>query len=203
MLMKDKTLIFDLGGVLLDWDPRYLYRKVFTDEKEMEHFLAEVCSPAWNAQMDAGKNLQDGISELLSKYPAYTEQIRFYQTRWFEMLKGEFPGSIAILEELKLAEFKLAVLSNFPADLFQQVKEGYQFLDWFDLLIISGEVGVAKPHPAIYQILLRELGQSAEECVFIDDRLENIAEADRQGFETIHFDSAEKLRSELVDKRLL
>lgn len=201
--MKDITIIFDLGGVLLDWDPRYLYRKIFAEIEEMEYFLEEVCSPAWNAQMDVGKTFQEGIEELLPLHPAYGDQIRMYQTRWPETLKGEIPDSVAILRELKDAGYGLAALSNWSGETFPQVREQYEFLGWFDPLVLSGEVGIAKPDPMIFQILLQQLGRSAEECIFIDDMPDNIAEAARQGFETIRFDSAELLRTELAGKGLL
>ena len=201
--MTDKTFVFDLGGVLLDWNPRYLYSKIFSETEEMEYFLENICSPAWNAQMDVNKTFQEGIEELLPKYPDYADQIRMYQTRWSEMLRGEFPGSVAVLRELKEAGYRLAALSNWSGETFPRVKDQYEFLGWFDPLVLSGEVGVAKPDPVIYQILLRELGQSAEECIFIDDMPDNIAEAARQGFETIHFDSAENLRIDLSEKGLL
>ncbi|RLD01431.1 MAG: HAD family phosphatase [Chloroflexi bacterium] len=198
--MNDKTIIFDLGGVLLDWNPRYLYGTVFSGNEEMEYFLEEICSPAWNAQMDADKTFQEGIEELLPKHPAYADQIRMYQTHWSEMLRGEFPDSVAVLRELKEAGCRLAALSNWSGETFPQVKDQYGFLEWFEVLVLSGEVGVAKPDPLIFQILLRELGRTAEECIFIDDMPENIAEAARQGFDAIHFDSAENLRIDLSGK---
>ncbi|HDD55185.1 MAG TPA: HAD family phosphatase [Chloroflexi bacterium] len=198
--MNDKTIIFDLGGVLLDWNPRYLYGTVFSGNEEMEYFLEEICSPAWNAQMDADKTFQEGIEELLPKHPAYADQIRMYQTHWSEMLRGEFPDSVAVLRELKEAGCRLAALSNWSGETFPQVKDQYGFLEWFEVLVLSGEVGVAKPDPLIFQILLRELDRTAEECIFIDDMPENIAEAARQGFDAIHFDSAENLRIDLSGK---
>lgn len=201
--MKDITIIFDLGGVLLDWNPRYLYREVFSEKAEMEYFLEEICSPAWNARIDADKTFQEGIEELLPEHPAFADQIRMYQTRWSEMLRGEFPGSVAVLRELKEAGYRLAALSNWSGETFPQVRDQYEFLGWFDPLVLSGEVGIAKPDPLIFQILLRELGRTAEECIFIDDMPDNIAEAARQGFETIHFDSAENLRIDLSDRGLL
>jgi 2-haloacid dehalogenase len=201
--MKKKTIIFDLGGVLLDWDPRYLYRKIFAEIEEMEYFLEEICSPAWNAQMDVGKTFQEGIDELLPLYPAYPDQIRIYQTRWPEMLKGEIPDSVAILRELKDAGYRLAALSNWSGETFPQVRDQYEFLGWFDPLVLSGEAGIAKPDPMIFQYLLQKLGRTVSDCLFIDDNLENIAEAGRQGFETILFDSAELLRTELAGKGLL
>lgn len=198
-----KTIVFDLGGVLLDWDPRYLYRNVFQDKQEMEYFLSEICSPAWNARMDAELTFQQGITELLSLYPEYEEQIQLYHTNWSEMLGGELPASVAILRELMEAGLNLAGLSNWPLEKFLMIKDQYEFLEWLNPLVISGRVGVAKPDPAIYHFLLKELGVSAEDCIFIDDMFDNIKQADRLGFETIHFVSAENLRLELVGRGLL
>lgn len=201
--MTDKTIIFDLGGVLLDWDPRYLYREVFPEETEMEYFLSEICSPSWNAKMDAALSFEEGISELLPVYPEYAEQIRLYHTRWSDMLRGEISESVALLGELEEAGSKLAGLSNWPWEKYLMIKDQYQFLAWLDPLVISGEVGVSKPSPAIYHILLQKLGVPAGDCIFVDDMPENITAAAQLGFETIHFSSAENLRSELVGRGFL
>ncbi len=198
-----KTIIFDLGGVLLDWNPRYLYNEIFQEETEMEYFLSEICSPSWNAKMDANRSFEEGISELLPVFPEFAEQIRLYHTRWSDMLRGELSDSVDILRELKEAGFKLAGLSNWPREKYLMIKGQYQFLAWLDPLVISGEVGVAKPDPDIYQILLQKVGVPAGDCIFIDDMPENIRAAARQGFETIHFSSAENLRSELVGRGFL
>lgn len=201
--MTDKTIIFDLGGVLLDWNPRYLFSEIFSEETEMDYFLREICSPSWNAKMDADLTFEEGISELLPVFPEYAEQIRLYHTRWSDMLRGELSDSLDILRELKEAGVKLAGLSNWPWEKFLMIKDRYQFLAWLDPLVVSGEVGVAKPDPAIYQILLQKVGMPAGDCLFIDDMPENIKAAAQQGFETIHFSSAENLRAELVGRGFL
>lgn len=201
--MIDKLVVFDLGGVLLDWNPRYLYREVFQEEEEMEYFLAEICSPDWNAQMDAGLPFQKGISELLPQHPEYVEQIQMYHADWIKMFGGEFPESIAIVRQLHESGIDLAGLSNWSAETFSLIRGSYPFLNWFEPLVISGEVGVAKPDPEIYQILLREAGVSPENCLFIDDMPANIKEAARQGFDTIQYDTAHNLREELVNRGLL
>jgi len=198
-----KTIVFDLGGVLLDWNPRYLYSQLFPDLEELDYFLEEVCSPAWNAQMDASKPFQEAIDELIPQHPAYSEQIQAYFTRWKEMMGGTIPGAVDILRELKYQGRPLAALSNWSTETFPKVKEDYEFLEWFDPLILSGELGVAKPDPEIFNHLLQELQVRAENCLFIDDSSENIREAERQGFDTIHFKSPELLREELIDRKLL
>ena len=198
-----KTIVFDIGGVLIDWNPRYLYEKIFTDPDELDFFLRAVCSPAWNATIDVGKSFWDAIDELVPLHPEYEDQIRAYFTRWDEMLGGDIPGTVEILKELKEAGYPLAVLSNFSSETLPIVEDQYGFLGWFEPLVISGRAGYAKPDPSIYQILLHELGQDARECVFIDDKLENIQEANRQGFEGIHFTSPENLRKNLVTLSIL
>jgi len=198
-----KTIVFDIGGVLIDWNPRYLYEKIFADPDELDFFLRAVCSPAWNATTDVDKSFRDAMDELVPFHPEYEDQIRAYFPRWGEMLGGEIAGTVKILNELKEAGYNLAVLSNFSSETLPIVEDQYDFLGWFKPLIISGRVGYAKPEPSIYQILLHELSQNARECIFIDDKLENIQEASRQGFEGIHFTSPENLRKNLVTMGVL
>jgi len=194
-----KTIVFDLGGVLIDWNPRHLYERIFSDLDEMEYFLKEVCSMDWNSHMDVDKSFLDGIDELVPKFPQYEEQIRAYYQRWEEMIVGEFPGTVKILRELKEAGFPLAALSNWSSETFPRVKDQYEFLSWFNPLMISGYIGYKKPDPEPFQILLHELNLDAGDCVFIDDMEDNIQEARRQGFEAIQFSSPEQLRADLVD----
>lgn len=198
-----KTIIFDLGGVLMDWDPRYLYRKIFSDPDEMEYFLSEVCSPEWNAQTDVDKSFLDAIDELVPKFPHYENQIRAYFSRWDEMIAGDIPGTVKILRELKEAGCSLAALSNWSSETFPGIKAQYEFLSWFSPLVVSGYIGYKKPDPEPFQILLHELGLKAGDCLFIDDMEANILEAKRQGFEVIHFTSPAKLREELEIRNYL
>ncbi len=198
-----KTIVFDLGGVLIDWKPSHLYEKIFSDLDEMGYFLKEVCSPDWNSHMDVDKSFLDGIDELVPKFPQYEEQIRAYYLRWEEMIVGEFPGTVKILRELKEAGFPLAALSNWSSETFPRVKDQYEFLSWFNPLVISGYIGYKKPDPEPFQILLHELNLNAGDCIFIDDMEDNIQEARRQGFEAIQFSSPEQLRADLVDLGLI
>lgn len=196
-------IVFDLGGVLLDWDPRYLYQKIFEDRAEMEYFLAEICGPAWNAQMDAGRPFQEAIFELIGEYPHYAEQIQAYFSRWEEMMGGAFPETVEILGELRERGYALGALSNWSAETFPRVRPNYGFLEWFDPLVLSGQMGVAKPDSALFRIFLREADWRAEDCLFIDDAPANVSEAARQGFDTIHFLSPQQLRGELALRGLL
>jgi len=198
-----KIIVFDLGGVLMDWDPRYLYRKIFSDPDEMEYFLREVCSPEWNAQTDVDKSFLDAIDELIPKYPQYEDQIRAYYSRWEEMIGGEISGTVEILTELKNAGYPLAALSNWSSETFPGVKAKHDFMNWFSPLVVSGYIGYKKPDPEPFQILLHELGNDAGDCLFIDDMEDNIQEAKRQGFDVIHFTSPGRLREELIQKNIL
>ncbi len=199
----EKTIVFDLGGVLIDWNPRHLYEKIFFDLDEMEYFLKEVCSLDWNSHMDVDKSFLDGIDELVPKFPQYEEQIRAYYPRWDEMISGVFQGAVEILRELKEAGYPLAALSNWSSETFPLVKDQYEFLSWFTPLVISGHIGYKKPDPEPFQILLHELNLNAGDCIFIDDIEDNIQEARRQGFEAIQFSSPEQLRADLVDLGLI
>lgn len=198
-----RTIIFDLGGVLLDWDRRHLYQKIFTDPNELDHFLENVCSREWNAAIDVDKSFQDAMDELSLKFPEYEEQIKLYYPRWEEMIGGEIPGTVEILRELKENGYPLAALSNWSSETFPRVKDQYEFLSWFSPLMISGYIGYKKPDPEPFHILLHELGQDAGNCLFIDDMEDNIREARRLGFEVIQFTSPEKLRQELENQDYL
>ena len=198
-----KTIVFDLGGVLVDWNRRYLYQKIFTDPKELDYFLENVCSLEWNAPTDVDKSVQDAMDELVLKFPEYEEQIRLYFSRWEEMIGGEITGTVEILRELKEIGYPLAALSNWSSETFPRVKDQYEFLNWFSPLVISGYIGYKKPDPEPFQILLHELGQDAGDCLFIDDMEDNIQEARRQGFDVILFTSPDKLRQELEQREYL
>jgi len=198
-----KTIVFDLGGVLIDWNRRYLYQKIFSDPVELEFFLDEICTLEWNAPMDSDKSFQDAIDELIPQFPKYEEQIRAYFSRWKEMIGGVFQGTVEILGELKKSGYPLAALSNWSSETFPQVKDQYEFLKWFSPLVISGYIGYKKPDPEPFQILLHELGLKAGDCLFIDDMEDNIREARRQGFDAIQFVTPDQLRKSLIDMGIL
>lgn len=192
-----KTIVFDLGGVLIDWDPRYLYRQIFSDQEELDFFLSEVCSPEWNALTDSDKSFQDAIEDLIPQFPEYKDQIQVYFSRWEEMVAGPISGSIEILGKLYKNKYPLAALSNWSSETFPIVHAKYEFLDWFDPLIISGQVGLIKPDPQIFNLLLCQLDQDPEECVYIDDLESNIQAASKIGFRTILYQSPEHLQAQL------
>ncbi len=198
-----KTVVFDLGGVLIDWDPRYLYRKLIPVESELDFFLAEVCSPEWNAQMDRGKKFQEAVDELAAAYPEYSSQIQAYYSRWEEMIIGPVRGTVKILEKLRGAGYPLAALSNWSAETFPKVANRFPLLSLFDTLVISGEVGLIKPEPEIYHYLLRKINKKAKDCIFIDDSESNVRTAEELGFISINFSSPERLGGRLEELGIL
>ncbi len=198
-----KTLIFDLGGVLIDWDPRHLYRKLIPDESEMDFFLTEICSPEWNAQMDRGKSFQESVDELAVVYPKYSKQVQAYYSRWEEMVIGPIQGTVKILERLREAGYPLAALSNWSTETYPKVAKRFALLSWFGTLVISGEVGLIKPDPEIYHYLLKKINREAKDCIFIDDSESNVRTAEELGFISIHFSSPEGLGGSLEELDIL
>ena len=192
-----KTIIFDLGGVLIDWNPQHLFRKIFPDQEEMDFFLRAVCSPEWNAQLDRGYPFKVAIAELTAEHPEYTDQINAYFDRWDEMISGSFPETVKILKEIKDAGYPLVGLSNWSGETLPRVAHQFEFLNWFDPLVLSGEVEMVKPDPDIYLYLLKEINREPGECIFIDDSEVNIQTAEKLGFEGIHFSSPQQLRDRL------
>lgn len=198
-----KTIVFDLGGVLIDWNPRYLYTKIFAAEEEMEWFLRTVCPPAWNARQDAGRPFAEGIAEAKEKYPAYAPQIEAYFSRWDEMLGGPVKGTAELLREIKSRGHKIYALTNWSAETFPLACAKFSFLNEFDGILVSGEEKLAKPDPTIFKRLLERFNLIAPDCVFIDDNLDNVAAAAELGFETVLFKDAPSLRRELVERGVL
>ncbi len=195
--------VFDLGGVLIDWNPRHLYRKLFADESDMEAFLGRVCTPEWNSRQDEGRSLNEATEELVHRFPEQEALIRAYYQRWEEMIGGEISGTVKILKRLRERSRTLYALSNWSAETFPRVRSRFQFLQWFDDILLSGAAGVRKPDAEIFQQFLTRIDRRAPDCLFIDDSLENVEAACRLGFQTIHFASPEQLEGELVGRKLL
>lgn len=192
------AIVFDLGGVLVDWDPRHLYKKLFADDPDlMEWFLSDVCTPEWNAMQDAGRPFAEAVAELASRHPEYESLISAYHTRWEEMVAGAIEPTVEILKDLRKAGYPLHALSNWSAETFALMRDKFDFLGWFETVIISGEIKLIKPDARIYRLLLSRINRRAEDCVFIDDSLPNVLAARDLGFRTIHFRSPESLREEL------
>ena len=197
------TVVFDLGGVLIDWDPRYLYRKLFDDPGEMESFLAEVTTAEWNAHQDAGRPWVEAIDLLVAEHPERRELIEAFHSRWPEMLAGEIGGTVDVLAELRSTDIRLVALSNWSAEMFPLARERFDFLAWFEGIVISGEVGANKPDQRIFDHLLEQFDIEPGRTVFVDDSPANIDAARGLGFWVIQFTGAAALRLELVGMGLL
>jgi 2-haloacid dehalogenase len=198
------VVVFDVGGVLIDWDPRHLYRKLFSgDEPAMDHFLANVCTHEWNRCQDAGRSFAEGARLLKLQHPQHAELIDAYGARFNEMMAGPIVGVVEILAELRERDTPLYVLSNFSAETFRPALERFDFLRWFRGMVISGEVGVIKPDPRIYELMLARFAIDPRKAVYIDDVAANAEAARPFGIHGIHFTTPGALREELVRLALL
>ena len=198
------TIIFDLGAVLIDWNPHYMYRTIFNDEDEMKNFLANVTTSDWNEEQDAGRSLQEGTDLLVKQHPQHEENIRAFYSRWDEMLGDAFWDTVEILKELKdSGKYKIYALTNWSAETFPKAQQKFEFLNWFDGIVVSGEEKMRKPTTAFYRILLDRHTVKPETALFIDDNLRNVLAAEQLGINSIHFMNANQLRDELVGMNLL
>lgn len=191
--------IFDLGGVLLHWNPRHLYRKLFNgDDAAMEDFLANVCTTEWNERQDAGRTFAEGTRELLPQHADKVELIEAWGKRFDEMISGPIDGTVDVLSDLRARNVPLYGVSNWSAETFPPQRARFPFLSWFRDIVVSGEVGFIKPDPRIFQILLDRNGIAPGSAVFIDDVAVNAAAASRLGIHGIHFRSPDQLRRDLA-----
>lgn len=196
--MEDiKNIVFDFGGVLLDWNPRYFYNTYFEDKEEMEYFLSNVCTHEWNAEQDRGRSFDEGIRMLQEQFPPYKEAIRLFRDKWEYMLKGELPESVELLKRLKGMGYAVYGLTNWSAETIRLAYSKYGFFQLFSGIVVSGEEKVLKPDPRIYEILLERYGLKAESSVFIDDSAANVAAAQKLGFKAIHFDNIENVSKQI------
>lgn len=201
---RRRVVVFDLGGVLLDWNPRYLYRKLFDgDEAAMEAFLIDVCSPDWNLAQDAGRSFDDAIAALMPKHRAWRSHIVAWRDRFGEMIPGALDDTVAVASELKERGVPLYALTNWPRETFPGQRARFGFMDWFEGIVVSGEEKVAKPDPRIFRVLLERYSLAAGEAVFIDDNPRNAEAAAALGIHGVHFRSAAELRRELAGLALL
>lgn len=198
-----QAIVFDFGGVLMDWNPRYLYRQIFPDDATIDNFLTEIGFSAWNLEQDRGRAFAEAVEELAAKFPHYREHIQAYEHRWIETISGSIPGTVEILAALKAKGYPLYGLSNWSAETFYKVYDEYEFFKWFEVIVLSGEEKLVKPEPEIYNVLLEKIGLKAENCVFIDDSLPNIETSKRLGFTGIRFESPEQLAAELKQLNVL
>lgn len=199
------TVVFDLGGVLIDWNPDYVYKTIFEDEEKMRWFYANICTPDWNEEQDAGRTLKEATELLVTQFPEHEPNIRAYYDRWEEMLGGPIDGTVEILRKLKYqTRCRLYALTNWSHETFPVALDRYDFLHWFDGRLVSGEEKTRKPFPDIYQLLVERFEINPSTAIYIDDNARNLAPAAEIGFSTIHFKSPEQLeealsRYEIID----
>lgn len=198
------TIIFDLGAVLIDWNPRHLYRKLFSSEEEMETFLRDVCTSDWNEAQDEGRTLATGTDLLVASFPHHEENIRAYYGRWSEMLAGEIEGTKNILQQLKESgQYKLYALTNWSDETFPIAQAMYPSLHWFDGVVVSGREKMRKPAAAFYQLLLDRYQVAAANALFIDDNERNVIAARAFGIDSILFENPHQLKIELENRSII
>lgn len=194
-----KNIVFDFGGVLVDWNPHHLYDKYFGSREKAEWFLNNICLYSWNLQMDGGKPFAEGVAELQAEHPEWSEAIAIYHTRWIEMMNGEIEGMASVIRRLKMAGYGVYGLTNWSAETFPMIRDTYPVFQEFDGIVVSGEEHLLKPDAAIYKCLLERYALQAEESLFVDDNADNVAGARNVGMKAIQFTSVEELERELKD----
>jgi 2-haloacid dehalogenase len=197
------TVIFDLGNVLIGWDPRRLYRQLIDDEERMEWFLREVCNSEWNEQQDAGRPWSEGTAMLRERFPEHAELIDAYHVRWKETLVGPIEGSVALLAELKARGVRVLALTNWSQETFPIARQLFPFLGWFEGIVVSGEERLVKPDPRIYRCLLERYGVDPATALYIDDSARNVEAAEALGMHGYWFRDPAGLRERLVSLELL
>jgi 2-haloacid dehalogenase len=198
------TIIFDLGAVLIDWNQRHLYRKIFKTEEEMEWFLANVCTHEWNEEQDAGRPFEEAVRIQQQLFPKFEKEIEAFWKRWPEMMAGPIPGTVEIFDTLKKSgRYKFYALTNWSAETFPIALERFEFFKWFDGIVVSGEEKTRKPFPEFYHRLLERYQVKPSEALFIDDNLRNIEAAQKLGINSIQFHHSDQLKSELESLKLL
>lgn len=198
------TVLFDLGKVLLDWDPRYFYRTVFGDDEDaMERFLSEAAPPAWVIETDAGKPMAKAIAERQRVWPQHAAMLALWPAGWTSMLRGEIAGTASIMNELKWRGRRLFALTNFSAETWPLAQARCPSLALFEDAIVSGEHGLVKPDPRIYALAITRCRLDPAKTVFVDDMPVNVTAARECGLHALHFTGAEKLRAKLVALSLL
>jgi len=204
MAAEISSVVFDLGGVLIDWNPRYLYRELFKDDTaEMENFLTHVCSQEWNIRQDAGLSFAKAAEVLKAEHPGKEEPIDAWLPGFNKMLAGPIPGTVDILAQLRAEGILLYALTNWSSETFPLAQERFEFLNWFNGIVVSGFEKVAKPDPALFEIMIKRHGLDPLKTLYIDDNASNIETAHRLKFETILFTTPQALAAELSRMKLL
>lgn len=192
---KIDTIIFDLGGVMVDWNPEYVYKNVFKDAEKMKWFLTNVCSPEWNIEQDGGRTIEEAEQQKIEEFPKYEKEIQLFYKEWHRMFKGVIKENIEIFNRLKASEnFKIYGLTNWSAEKWDKALELFPFLNDFDGIVVSGQEKCRKPHLKIYHIILDRYSINPEKAIFIDDNLDNIISAKEVNLNSIHFTKDSNLR---------
>jgi 2-haloacid dehalogenase len=192
------TIIFDLGGVLIDWNPRYLYKNIFKTEEEITWFLENICTSEWNEQQDGGRSFEEATEELVAKFPEHEVAIRAWYGRWQETINGPIHETVDVLRSIKESkQHRLYALTNWSAETFPWALQRFEFLHWFEGIVVSGVEKTRKPFPDFYEIMLNRYNINPEKAVFIDDNLKNIEAARALKIDGIHFQGAKALRADL------
>jgi 2-haloacid dehalogenase len=200
--MKIENIIFDFGGVLVDWNPRYLYKDLFQDDNEMEYFLKNICSEEWNSEQDRGRSLSEGTVLLQNKFPEYYSMIQIFYDKWETMLKSDIPGTVLLLYKLK-AKYKVYGLTNWSAETIPVIYKRFSFFKEFDGIVVSGQEKMIKPDKQIYYLLLDRYNLKAENTIFIDDNINNVRIAEQIGLHGIHYENSSQLETRLSSLNLI
>lgn len=201
---KINTIIFDLGGVLIDWDPRKVYRTIFKTEKEIDWFFKNICTSDWNENQDAGYPIARATEELVAKHPEWEKEIRAFYGRWVEMLGGPIQETVDLFSQLRQNPAnKFYALTNWSAETFPIALERFDFLEWFDGRLVSGEEKTRKPFPDFYLKLIDRFSIDPSKAVFIDDNLRNIKAGESLDLRGIHFTNAADLKIKLSELGLI
>ena len=196
--MNIKNIIFDFGGVVMDWNPRYFFKDHFNDDEKMEHFLKNIATDEWNAEQDRGRTLAEGTEIQVAKHPEWEKEIRAYYDNWTMMLKSNIPQNVEVLRKLEHSKYNLFGLTNWSAETFPYALENYDFFKIFEgKIVVSGTEKLIKPDPTIWEVLLERYQIKAEESVFIDDNAKNIEVAKSLGFICVHIKEDTDLEKEL------
>ncbi len=195
-----KTIIFDLGGVLIDWNPEYVFLKEFRGNREkMDWFLNEICAWEWNMNQDAGYPLSKATKERVAMFPEYEDLIRMYYGRWEEMLGYTHEDTLEILKSVvQNPNYRVYALTNWSGETFPVALKKFPWLQWFEGILVSGDEGMRKPHKEIYELMLSRYNIKPHEAIFIDDSLKNVEGSEAVGIKGIHFTNASSLKKELI-----
>ena len=203
-MSKIETVVFDLGGVLIDWNPVYLYTKIFGSQEKAQSFINEVCTLDWNEQQDGGRTIKEGTELLIAQHPQYSNEIKAYYDRWEEMLSGPIQGSVEILNQLHQSQtHRLYALTNWSAETWPTALELFDFLHHFEGVLVSGQAKLKKPDHRIYHLLFEKFDIVPEQALFIDDNLRNIKAAEEVGLNTIHFKDSIDLKEKLAALQII